>query len=279
MNSEELKKITDYWKLSDTNVIADHAKLKAAFEATQAEIASFWNEVDALKNSDKSTGDQLRAILDMLRDRVQFLPIFSFEVDGSYTPAGGDFGGTTCGTVYNGPDTTVGYKLINDIDEQIWRYYFDRVQSVDDLWRLRDLCFPVGYNFWESKEKTNEANSKIPDFLDEADADTLANGFLIQEEHYRLSEEMPDVYSAVIDRFIDVIDVGQLGGFLADNAMQLRAMTDDQFLRLVEKAEAADPQAKQALRESLSRDSFGNPNPAIGADVGLDELMAEALNA
>jgi hypothetical protein len=213
----------------------------------------------------------------MLRDRVQFLPIFSFEVDGAYTPAGGDYGGTTCGTVYNGPDTTLGYKLINDIDEKIWRYYFDRVESVDDFWRLRDLCFPNGLNFWESKEKTNEANSKITEFLAEADADTLADGFLVQEEHYRLSEEMPDVYAAIIDRFIDVVDVGQLGGFLSNNAMQLRAMNDDQFMRLVEKAEAADPDTVQAFRESLSRDSFGNPNPAIGADVGLDELMANAL--
>ena len=63
MSTEELKNITSYWTIDKNDVIADPVKLKSAFEATQTEISRFWEEVNDIKQSGKSAGDQLRAIL------------------------------------------------------------------------------------------------------------------------------------------------------------------------------------------------------------------------
>ena len=302
MTTDKLKKITSRWKLTDNNTIADPVKLKESFEITQADIASFWGEVDSLKNDEKSTADQIRTIFELLRNCIQPLPIYSFEVDGTFDPAGGGIDntwGNVCGTDYYGPPNSLGCQLIKDIDEKVWQYYFNRLKSVADFLALRDFCFPVGCHFWESKEKTNAINSRIPEFLAEADAVTLMKmgdfsgpdgaEFFVGRYHveeYRLSEELPDVYAAVIDRFIDVVDIGQLSGFLMDKKWrsqdgysQLQAMNDDQFTRLIERAESADPQTVQALRTDLARGNDVVRAQDAGTDVGLDELIGFTLEA
>ena len=243
MNTEELHNITSNWQITDQTVRADPAKLKEAFEATQSEIANFWREVEETKKTGKSSGDQLRAILEMLRSRVQFLPLYSFEMDGTFVPNSSEYAGSTCGTAYNGNDRTLGHEIINDIHEKIWLHYSDRIESIDDFWPFRDFFFPAGYNFWESKEKTNQANAKIEQFLGDADAGSL-EGFIVQEEFYALSEEMPDLYSAIIDRLIEKIDVGSLGSFWIEHASKLSCLSDEQFEALVAKAESADPATK-----------------------------------
>ncbi len=305
MTTDELKKITIQWKLSDKDTIADPAKLKEAFETTQADIASFWGEVDRLKMAGKPTADQIRTIFDLLRNCIQPLPIYSFKVDGTFDSAGGGVDntwGTLCGTDYYGPANSLGCQLIKDIDEKVWQYYFNRLESTADFLALRDFCFPVGCHFWESKDKTNEINSRIPEFLAGADAETLmkmgdfsgpdgVESFVgrYYVEEYRLSEELPDVYAALIDRFIDVVDIRHLSGFLldqkwrsADGQSQLHAMNDDQFTRLTEKAEAAEPEVVKALRADLSRGlgelrSVPSDLRDAGPDVGLDELIAGAI--
>jgi hypothetical protein len=302
MTTDELKKITIQWKLSDKDTIADPVKLKEAFETTQADIASFWSEVDSLKKGEKSNADQIRTIVDLLRNCIQPLPIYSFKVDGTFDAVGGGVDntwGTVCGTDYYGPANSLGCQLIKDIDEKVWQYYFNRLKSTADFLALRDFCFPVGCHFWESKEKTNEINSRIPEFLAGADAETLmkmgdfsgpdgVESFVgrYYVEEYRLSEELPEVYSALIDRFIDVVDVDQLSGFLMDikwrsehGYSQLQALNDDQFTRLVEKAESADPQTVQALRTDLARGNDVVRAQDAGPDVGLDELIGFTLEA
>jgi hypothetical protein len=247
MNTEELHNITSNWQITDETVTADPAKLKEAFEATQAEIASFWRDVEETKKSDMSAGDQLRKITGLLTDRIQPLPLDSFETDGAFIDEGD--GGVAQGIMYNTTDKSLAHSLINEFQDQIWSPYMDRVQSIDDFWPLRDLCFPVGYNFWESRQKTNEANAKIEQFLDEADPASL-HGFLIQEEHYSFAEEMPELYSAIVDRFVDSVDVASLGEYFEEQG-RFSGMTKEQFDRLLAKVESADPETKESLMPLL----------------------------
>ena len=247
MNTEELHNITSNWQITDEIVTADPAKLKEAFELTLSEIANFWRDVGETKKSDISVGDQLRKITDLLSERIQPLPLDSFETDGTFV-AEGD-GGVAHGIMYNTTDKSLSHAFINDFQEKIWSPYMDKVQSIDDFWPLRDLCFPVGYNFWESREKTNEANGKIEGFLEEADPGSL-QGFLMQEEHYSVAEEMPELYSAIVDRFVDSVDVASLGEYLEEQG-RLSGMTKEQFDRLLAKVELADPETKESLMPLL----------------------------
>jgi len=246
MNTEELHNITSNWQISDQTVTADPAKLKEAFDVTQTEVSNFWREVDEAKKSDMSVGDQLRKITDLLVERIQPLPLDSFETDGTFV-AEGD-GGVAHGIMYNTTDKSLAHSFINDFQEKIWSPYMDKVQSIDDFWPLRDLCFPVGYNFWESRQKTNEANAKIEQFLDEADPGSL-QGFLMQEEHYSVAEEMPDLYSKIVDRFVDTSDAWSLGDYFDER--KFSHMTKDQFDRLLAKVEAADSETKDKLMPVL----------------------------
>jgi hypothetical protein len=243
MNTEDLHSITTNWQINDDNVTADPAKLKEAYETTQAEIASFWNEVDGVKKSDLSVGDQIRRITDLLTERIQNLPLDSFETGGTFVTEGD--GGAAHGIIYNTTDKSLAHAFINDFHGKIWTHYMDRVQSIEDFWPLRDICFPVGYNFWESREKTNEANGKITQFLEEADLGDL-QGFLIQEEHYSLSAEMPELYAAVVDRFVDSVDVSSLGQYLEEMG-RFSGITQEQFDRLLAKVQSADQEAQDNL--------------------------------
>jgi len=247
MNTEELHNITSNWQITDETVAADPAKLKEAFDVTQTEISNFWREVDEAKKSDMSVGDQLRKITDLLTERIQPLPLDSFETDGTFV-AKGD-GGVAHGIMYNTTDKSLAHSFINDFQEKIWSLYMDKVQCIDDFWPLRDLCFPVGYNFWESREKTNEANGKIEGFLEEADPGSL-QGFLMQEEHYSVAVEMPELYSAIVDRFVDSVDVASLGEYFEEQG-RFSGMTKEQFDRLLAKVESADPETKESLMPLL----------------------------
>jgi hypothetical protein len=247
MNTEELHSITSNWQITDQTVRADPARLKEAFEATQSEIANFWSDVEETKESDMSAGDQLRKITDLLTGRIQNLPLISFETDGAFVERGE--GGTAFGTIYSGTEKSLEYTFISDFQGQIWSHYMERVQSIDDFWPLRDLCFPVGYNFWESRQKTNEANAKIEQFLDEADTASL-HGFLMQEEHYSVAEEMPELYSAIVDRFVDSVDVASLGEYFEEQG-RFSGMTKEQFDRLLAKVESADPETKESVMPLL----------------------------
>lgn len=247
MNTEELHNITSNWQITDQPVTADPAKLKEVFEVTQSEINNFWREVDETKKSDMSVGDQLRKITDLLTERIQPLPLDSFETDGTFVTEGE--GGVAHGIMYNTTEKSLAHAFINEFQSQIWSPYMDRVQSIDDFWPLRDLCFPVGYNFWESRQKTNEANAKIEQFLDEADPASL-QGFLIQEEHYSVAEEMPELYSAIVDRFVDSIDVASLGEYFEEQG-RFSGMTKEQFDRLLAKVEGADPETKESVMPLL----------------------------
>ena len=247
MNTEELHNITSNWQITDETVTADPAKLKEAFEVTQSEIANFWRDVEETKISDMSAGDQLRKITDLLMERIQPLPLDSFETDGTFVTEGD--GGVAHGMMYYTTDQSLGHAFINDFQDTIWSPFMDRVQSIDDFWPLRDLCFPVGYNFWESRQKTNEANGKIEGFLEEADPGSL-QGFLMQEEHYSLAEEMPELYSAIVDRFVDSVDIASLGEHFEEQN-RFSGMTKEQFDRLLAKVESADPETKESLMPLL----------------------------
>jgi hypothetical protein len=247
MTTEDLHGITTNWQINDDSVTADTAKLKEAYETTQAEIASFWNEVDGVKKSDLSVGDQIRRITDLLTERIQNLPLDSFETDGTFVTEGD--GGTVHGIIYNTTDKSLAHAFLNDFHEKIWSHYMVRVRSIEDFWPLRDICFPVGYNFWESREKTNEANGKINQFLEEADLGDL-QGFLIQEEHYSLSAEMPELYAAVVDRFVDTVDVSSLGEYFEEQG-RFSGMTKEQFDHLLAKVESADPETKERVMPLL----------------------------
>jgi hypothetical protein len=247
MKTEEVHNITSNWQISEETVTADPAKLKEAFELTQSEIANFWRDVEETKKSDISVGDQLRKITDLLTERIQPLPLDSFETDGTFVDQGD--GGVAHDIIYNTTENSIAHAFINDFQDKIWSPYMERVQSINDFWPLRDLCFPVGYNFWESRQKTNEANAKIEQFLDEADPASL-QGFLIQEEHYSLAEEMPELYSAIVDRFVDSVDVASLGEYFEEQG-RLSGMTKEQFDRLLAKVENADPETKESLMPLL----------------------------
>ena len=247
MNTEELHNITSNWQITDQTVRTDPGKLEEAFEVTQSEIANFWRDVEETKKSDMSAGDQLRKITDLLTERIQPLPLDSFETDGTFVGEGD--GGVAHGIMYNATDKSLAHAFINKFQDTIWSPYMDRVQSIDDFWPLRDLCFPVGYNFWESRQKTNEANAKIGQFLDEADPASL-HGFLIQEEHYSLSEEMPELYSAIVDRLVDSVDVASLGEYFEEQT-RFSGMTKEQFDRLLAKVEGADPETKESVMPLL----------------------------
>jgi hypothetical protein len=249
MTTEHMHSITTNWQINDDNVKADPAKLKEAYETTQSEIASFWNEVDGVKKSDLSVGDQIRRITDLLTERIQNLPLDSFETDGTFVTEGD--GGTAHGIIYNTTDKSLAHAFINDFHEKIWSHYMDRVRSIEDFWPLRDICFPVGYNFWESREKTNEANGKITQFLEEADLGDL-QGFLIQEEHYSLSAEMPELYAAVVDRFVDAVDVWSLGQYLEETG-RFSGITQEQFDRLLAKVQSADQESQDNLMPLLEQ--------------------------
>ena len=247
MKTEELHHITSNWQIADETVTADPAKLKQAFEVTQSEIANFWRDVEQTKKSDLSAGDKLRKITDLLSERIQSLPLDSFETDGTFVDAGD--GGVAHDIIYNTTDKSLAHAFINDFQDKIWSHYMECVRSIDDFWPLRDLCFPVGYNFWESREKTNEANAKIEQFLAEADPASL-QGFLIQEEHYSLAEEMPELYSAIVDRFVDSVDVASLGEYFEEQG-RFSGMTKEQFDRLLAKVESADLETKESLMPLL----------------------------
>jgi hypothetical protein len=247
INTEELHSITTNWQIADQTVTADPGKLKEAFEVTQTEISNFWREVDEAKKSDMSVGDQLCKITDLLNERIQPLPLDSFETDGTFVNEGD--GGVAHDIMYNTTDKSLAHTFINDFQDKIWSPYMERVQSIDDFWPLRDLCFLVGYNFWESRQKTNEANAKIEQFLDEADPASL-QGFLMQEEHYSLAEEMPELYSAIVDRFVDSVDVASLGVYFEEQG-RFSGMTKEQFDRLLAKVESADPETKESLMQLL----------------------------
>ena len=246
MSTEELHNITSNWQITDETVTADPAKLKEAFELTQSEIANFWRDVEETKKSDMSAGDQLRKITDLLTERIQPLPLDSFETDGTFVTDGD--GGVTHGIMYNTTDKSLAHAFINEFQDQIWSPYMDRVRSIDDFWPLRDLCFPVGYNFWESRQKTNEANTKIEGFLEEADPGSL-QGFLMQEEYYSVAEEMPDLYSKIVDRFVDTSDDWSLADYFDER--KFSHMTKNQFDRLLAKVEAADSETKDKLMPVL----------------------------
>jgi hypothetical protein len=196
-----------------------------------------------VKKSDLSVGDQIRRITDLLTERIQNLPLDSFEADGTFVTEGD--GGKVHGIIYNTTDKSLAHAFLNDFHEKIWTHYMDRVQSIDDFWPLRDICFPVGYNFWESREKTNEANGKITQFLEEADLGSL-QGFLIQEEHYSLSAEMPELYAAIVDRFVDTVDVSGLGQYLEETG-RFSGITQEQFDRLLAKVQSADQESQNNL--------------------------------
>ena len=246
MNTEELHNITSNWQITDETVTADPAKLKEAFELTQSEIANFWRDVEETKKSDMSVGDQLRKITDLLTERIQPLPLDSFETDGTFVTEGD--GGVAHGMMYYTTDQSLAHAFINDFQDTIWSPFMDRVQSIDDFWPLRDLCFPVGYNFWESRQKTNEANGKIEGFLEEADPGSL-QGFLMQEEHYSVAEEMPDLYSKIVDRFVDTCDDWSLGEYFDER--KFSHITKEQFDRLLAKVKAADSETNDKLMPVL----------------------------
>lgn len=243
MNTEDLHSITTNWQINDDNVKADPAKLKEAYETTQSEIASFWNEVDGVKKSDLSVGDQLRKVYELLGRHIQNLPLISFETDGTFVQRGE--GGTACGIIYSGTRKSLEYAFIHDFHDKIWLHYFDLVESPDDFWPLRDLCFPGIGNIWQSKEKTNEANGKIEEFLLDADAETLA-GCLMQEENYSLSAEMPELYFAIMDRFIDTVDISSLAQILEETG-KFSGITQEHFDRLLAKVQSADQESQDNL--------------------------------
>lgn len=64
-----------------------------------------------------------------------------------------------------------------------------------------------------------------------------------------------------------------------DGYSQLQAMNDDQFTRLIERAESADPQTVQALRTDLARGNDVVRAQDAEPDVGLDELVGFTLEA
>lgn len=247
MTTDELQNITSNWQISDETATADPAKLKEAFEVTQSEVANFWRDVEETKKSDMSAGDQLRKITDLLTERIYPLPLDSFETDGTFV-AEGD-GGLAHGIIYNTTEKSLGHVFINDFQNRIWVHYLEAVKSMNDFWPLRDLCFPNGYNVLGSKVKTNEAYGIVGRFLDEADPADL-QGLLLREEYYVLSEEMPELYSAIVDRFIETVDVWNLAEYFEEQG-RFSGMTKEQFDRLLAKVESADPETKESLMPLL----------------------------
>lgn len=72
----------------------------------------------------------------------------------------------------------------------------------------------------------------------------------MQEEHYSVAEEMPELYSAIVDRFVDSVDVVSLGEYFEEQG-RFSGMTKEQFDRLLAKVESADPETKESIMALL----------------------------
>lgn len=72
----------------------------------------------------------------------------------------------------------------------------------------------------------------------------------MQEEHYSVAEEMPELYSAIVDRFVDSVDIVSLGEYFEEQG-RFSGMTKEQFDRLLAKVESADPETKESIMALL----------------------------
>ena len=243
---------TRKWFFTDESMVDTAEKQNIVFTICSEEINNCWIDIeDILNDEDKSVDDKIRNVGEILYRRLNLLPLNHFTVDGTYSSSE---------KIDWDNEDLLFHSVNNDINSKIWQYFSDLISTFNQHILLINVFFPVGYTFYQSKEKVNELYSKVSEFIDEGVSAEDIMGSILREEYYSLDEELPEVYDNLIGVFIDKATPDQIGEAFMDHSDRLSAMSEERFNEMREKFEnQASPDCKKEYLseiESFHDDHF-----------------------